>query len=739
MNINIKNRFPIIWCLFLLSLMIGCSTKKDSFVNRTGHTMSTKFNVIYNGQIAFDQAKKQLDDSYEDNFWERLPIEPLKIEEVLIRLPGQAATESSEKQGFEKAEEKAVKAIQKHSMVIDGFEKNKQIDEAYLLLGKSRYFLQRFIPALEAFTFGIENYPNANLYRETKIWKAKAHIRLQNEKLAIETLRTVLRSFELTDEEYEKAHTAMAMAYTQLDSTHLVIDHLKKSTYYFTDKGQSARNLLILGQIYREQEKIDSSNMVFESLTYLKDIPQKYQVHAAIERAKNYSLADSTNMIVYTLQDLIKDRDNRPYLDELYYMSGLLALKNESFDKAKGLFELSIIHNTKKPFQKSLSYEQLGDYYFDKTSFEMAGAYYDSVLQIPIDKNTKRIRRIIRKRESLNDVIYYENIVARNDSILNLTQMTEQERNQYFTGYIKELKTKMEAEKIESEQYNANLGLGDLAQVSNNYDDEGKFYFYNAQVVALGKQQFKNKYGNRPMGDFWLISQNTGLSTDILVKETKVELDTSLLFNVNYYVDQIPKSQQVIDSISLLRNDAYYNLGLIYKEQFKEYEIAALNFEKYLVNDPSENLIVPVKYHLYKTYAFFNTELSNKYRDEIVTNYPESRYALMIKNPKSVLESGDDDKSPEYMYKIAFVCYEEQDYDYSLQTVNEGLDRFKGLEIEAKFELLKAYLLLKTEGEESFVEKLNSIIVNYPNTEESDHAESALEKIKELASEPQQN
>jgi hypothetical protein len=374
MNINIKNRFHIIWCLFLLSLMIGCSTKKDSFVNRTGHTMSTKFNVLYNGQIAFDEAKKQLDDSYEDNFWERLPIEPLKIEETILPLPGQSVTESADKQGFEKAEEKAVKAIQKHSMVIDGFEKNTQIDEAYLLLGKSRYYLQRFIPALEAFTFGIENYPNANLYRETKIWKAKAHIRLQNEKLAIETLRTVLRNFEITDEEYEKANTAMAMAYTQLDSTHLVIDHLKKATYYFTDKGQSARNMIILGQIYREQEKIDSSNMVFESLTYMKDIPQKYKVHAAIERAKNYSLADSTNMIVYTLQDLIKDRDNRPYLDELYYMSGLLALKNENFDKARGLFELSLIHNSKKPFQRSLSYERLGDYYFDKTSFETAGA-----------------------------------------------------------------------------------------------------------------------------------------------------------------------------------------------------------------------------------------------------------------------------------------------------------------------------------------------------------------------------
>ncbi len=718
---------------------MSCSTKKDSFVSRTSHSMSAKFNVLFNGNIAFEEAKTQLDNTYEDNFWERLPIEPLKIEEEIIPFPGQTVNNDNEAQGFDKAEEKAVKSIQKHSMVIDGFEKNNQIDEAYLLLGKSRYYLQRFIPALEAFTFGIENYPNANLYRETKIWKAKAHVRLQNEKLAIETLESVLRSIELTDEEYEKVHTAMAMAYTQLDSTHLVIDHLKKATSYLTDLNQGPRNLFILGQIYREQNKIDSSNMVFESLGYLKKIPQKYKVHATIERAKNYSEADSTSIIVYTLQDLIKNRDNREYLDELYYQAGLISLKNENLEQARGLFELSVIHNTRKPYQKSLSYESLGNFYFDETSFEMAGAYYDSVLQIPIDQNTKRIRKIIRKRESLNDVIYYENIARKSDSILSLVNMTEDERDIYFKGYIEQLKLKYESEQLLKEQTNATAGMGDLAITNNSAADGGSFYFYNPQVVGLGKQQFKNKYGNRSPGDYWLISQNIALNSDVLVTETTVELDTSMLFNAAFYKEQIPKSQGAVDSINYVRNDAYYNLGLIYKEQFREYEIAAVDFEKFLENEPKETLVLPAKYHLYKTYEFFNIEMSNKYREDIVTNYPDSRYTEMIKNPKNVLESSNDDKSPEFMYKTAFICYEEEDFEYSLRTVNDGLERFKGVEIEAKFELLKAYLLYKTVGEELFREKLNTIILNYPNTEESDHAEEALEKLSGLKEKTQQN
>ena len=60
-------------------------------------------------------------------------------------------------------------------------------------------------------------------------------------------------------------------------------------------------------------------------------------------------------------------------------------------------------------------------------------------------------------------------------------------------------------------------------------------------------------------------------------------------------------------------------------------------------------------------------------------------------------------------------------------------------EIERKFELLKAYLLYKTVGEDLFKAKLNDIIVNFPNTEESDHAEEALTKLNEINKTTQQN
>ena len=234
-----KNRLIIITSVLLVLFVVGCSTKKDAFLNRSYHAVSTKYNVLYNGKEALRYGLQELNANYEDNYWEQLPIEPLKVDMILS--PGMSPDTDISPKEFEKAEEKAVKAVQKHSMVIDRQERNNQIDDAYLLLGKARYYSKRFVPSLEAFNYVIFNYPNANLINETKIWRSKAHIRLQNEEQAIEDLTDLLNDKTLDSDIKEYAHTAIAMAYVQMGNTQQVIDHLNKAVLTDYNKEQTAR------------------------------------------------------------------------------------------------------------------------------------------------------------------------------------------------------------------------------------------------------------------------------------------------------------------------------------------------------------------------------------------------------------------------------------------------------------------------------------------------------------------
>ena len=183
--------------LFILAivLMTACSRKKNTFLSRNYHAVTGEFNALYNGGVALDRGKEELALTYRDNFWEVLPVERLELEEEMS-LPGE--TKNPE---FERAEEKAAKAIQRHSIYIDGKEHNPQIDEAYMMLGKARYYDQRFIPAMDAFNFILNKYPTSNSINKAKVWKAKANIRLANEDIAIEDLEQMMKNEDLEDED----------------------------------------------------------------------------------------------------------------------------------------------------------------------------------------------------------------------------------------------------------------------------------------------------------------------------------------------------------------------------------------------------------------------------------------------------------------------------------------------------------------------------------------------------------
>ncbi|MGK0386073.1 MAG: tetratricopeptide (TPR) repeat protein, partial [Patiriisocius sp.] len=190
----------------------ACSRKKNTFLNRNLNAVSTEYNTLYNGNNAFEQGKEGLAQTYRDNYYEILPVERIEvIDEVALTTDGKDPN-------FNRAEEKAVKAIQKHSMYISGKEYNPQIDEAYMLLGKARYYDNRFIPALDAFNFILDKSATSNNVNNAKIWKAKTNIRIDNEDYAIKNLQEMLEEEDLKDEVIADANAMIAQAMINLDS-----------------------------------------------------------------------------------------------------------------------------------------------------------------------------------------------------------------------------------------------------------------------------------------------------------------------------------------------------------------------------------------------------------------------------------------------------------------------------------------------------------------------------------------
>ena len=137
--------------LVVFLLYLACTPNANTYYNRQMQPIVTKYNVLFNGEEAYAKGLNELREKYQDNFSEILPVEP-------IGMTGKVQLDGTGNADFQRAEEKAIKTIQKHSMVFKGVQRNYKIDDAYMLLGQARYYDERFFPALEAFNHLLTNY-----------------------------------------------------------------------------------------------------------------------------------------------------------------------------------------------------------------------------------------------------------------------------------------------------------------------------------------------------------------------------------------------------------------------------------------------------------------------------------------------------------------------------------------------------------------------------------------------------
>ncbi|WP_449404105.1 type IX secretion system periplasmic lipoprotein PorW/SprE [Formosa agariphila] len=717
---------------------MNCSRKKDKFISRNYHAMTTEYNTLYNGNMALEDGRARLNEEYRDDYWNILPVERLDFEEDAM-LPGQSKNET-----FSRSEEKAVKAIQKHSMNIKGKEKNPKMDEAYLLLGKSRYFDQRFVPALEAFNYILYKYALSDKINVARVWREKTNMRLDNDELAIENLKRLLRLEKLDRQELADATSTLAQAYLNIKVVDTAITYLEVAAESTTKNEERGRYLFIKGQLYNTLGYKDSANITFDRVIDMhRKIPRDYYIGAYVEKAKNFDYETGDKLaFAETLSMLEEDRENRPYLGRIYHQVGeyYLATNNDSLGVA--YYNKSLRTERSDKELNARNYKILGDFYFDNAEYKSAGAYYDSTLtNLKVD--SKPYRTIKRERDNLVDVIYYEEISKVDDSIIHLVNLTETDRLAYFESYTDTLKIQAE---LEFERQEAEARAQDMLSSNNGFNVDTKasafqsrdeaaknantFYFYNSTTLAYGKNEFMKIWGDRKNEDNWRWSNmNFSASTGPIGVSAAEGLDlTADIFQPQFYLDQIPTEQKVIDSIVKERNYAYFQLGVIYKEKFSDYELSKSKLQALLESNPEERLIVPAKYNLYKDYELLGqhgeAEIVKK---DIITNHSDSRYAEILSNPNQGL--AEDINSPETIYKMVHDKFDAQQFQDVITLCDKNIRDFEGDDIVAKFALLKATAMGRLYGFETYRSSLNEVATSCPNLPEGQRAEELIRDV----------
>lgn len=529
----------------------------------------------------------------------------------------------------------------------------------------------------------------------------------------------------------------MAQAYINLSKIDTAVQQLKIASAYTKKNPEKGRYYYIIGQLYNELGHKDSANYAFDKVIELnRKSPREYMINAHLQKIQNIPVTKENKLELFEyLTELEEDRENRPFLDKIYRQIAEYHLANKSDSLAIAYFNKSLRNTQNKPQLNALNYENLGEFNFDKNEYKIAGAYYDSTLT-NLNENTKKYRAIKKKLDNLEDVISYEDIVQKADSVITLYNMPIDKQFAYFGAYIKQLKEKDSlASKKEFERQTK--GINAFAETKAGKQNKGKFYFYNITSLGYGKTDFKTRWGDRGLEDNWRWANKNsseGIEEQLADNATQenVPITEEEKYSVGFYMKQIPTDIAIIDSLKTERNLANYQLGLIYKEKFKENLLAAGKLEKVLNSDPEERLILPSKYNLYKIYEESGSPLMAQMKNNIITNHPDSRYAEILLNPQAVLE-GDTD-SPDAKYAELYRQFTNQEYLKVITGSEENISKFTGDPIVPKLELLKANAIGRIQGYTAFEEALNYVALNYPNNPEGKKAKEIIaDQLPKLA------
>ena len=724
----------------LAVLLVCCSPTKNTPIRRGYHNLTSKYNVYFNGNEAYKSGMDNIYSAHEDNFSLVLPIFVYSDKEA-------ALTSYSD---MNRVIEKSEKCMRKHSITAKPkTKKNKKlsdkkkefqnkneyvkwIDNAEILEGKAKTIKQDYFAAIEQFSHIVHQYDEQDTKTEAYIWLARCYTEMEKYQQADDFISTV------TGDMSKVSRKMMApLAQTQADILLRQGRYADAIPYVETavqtirrDKREKIRLMYILAQLYQINEDNRKASEWYQKVID-KNPDYQYVFNARINKASIFSSeSGGSASLQRELTKMLKDDKNTDYLDQIYYALGNIAYNEMRDDDALWYFKQSIAASTTNDNQKSISYLAVADIYFDKPDYRNAQLYYDSAM-VNLPHEYPDYQNIRRKAENLTDLVNCIETIQTQDSLQRLARMSESERNKIIDRKIQEVKNAEQAEK--NRENEAKNELAQAQQMSRqNTQTGGKWYFYNQSSLSLGQDEFRKKWGSRKLEDNWRRSNKTVTEWDDMLstaenneaEDTKKGLDNK---SRDYYLVDIPLTDSAYKVSQQKMEEAYFNLGVVYKDKFADYPLAIDAFTDYMKKYPRSEKEVSAMFNLYKTYLlqkdYANADV---YKKLIIREYPETDYAKILNDPDYYKELERAENELNFMYQVTYRYFLNDECDNVNSTFRYVDSAYPDSRLMPKFALLNTLCMGKQTDSLTFESYLKTYIEKYPKSEEAGYARDVI-------------
>ena len=670
-----KKSYILIAVVALVALLASCSTEKNTSRSRWWHSFNARYNTYYNGSVAYIDASLEKENGNKDNFTEMIPMYTV----------GNKKSRELGKANYDKAIEKCEKAIKLHSITkrpewtksrrkterdiewLSRKEYNPFLWKAWMLMGRSQFYQGAFDEAASTFSYMCRLYATQPaIYGRARAWLAKSYIEQDWLYDAEDVIRNMQRDSIHWRAQKEWDFT-YADYYIHTGDYDKAIPYLKKSIDHEMRKKQKARLCFLLGQLYAATGKNAEAYKAFKSVVR-KNPPYELEFNARIAMTEVMGASQAKKM-VGKLKRMAASDKNKDYLDQVYYAIGNIYLAQKDTLKAISNYEKGNKKATRSGIEKGVLLLKLGDLYWQQEKFSDAQRCYGEAIGL-LDKDRKDYEQLSARSKVLDELVPYTDAIHLQDSLQALAKMSEKDRNAAIDRVIAELKRQEKEQKRLEDEKNAqqtmqrngamgnrnNTNRNNTAHTQQNNRQNAVWYFYNAMAVQQGKQAFEKLWGKRENTDNWQRVNKTvvgNLNGDADMELTEEQKDSIAKAEQaqdsleqlkdsaqndphkrEYYLAQIPFTEDQVATSNLAIMDGLYNSGVIFKDKLDNLDLSKKQFTRLETQYPDFEQKADMYYHLFLLYSRLGQhDVAAGYVEKLKAEYPENQWTILLTDP----------------------------------------------------------------------------------------------------------
>jgi tetratricopeptide (TPR) repeat protein len=515
--------------------------------------------------------------------------------------------------------------------------------------------------------------------------------------------------------------------------------HLTQALSNATNQQEKARWEYLAAQLFEMSGNHKEAEKYYAKvINHTTDLVMEIYARLATIRNDKDGAGKSLEKNAEELVKMAKRDKYEEYQDIIYYMAAQMLLDAGKTDEAMALLKKSTQHRGVDPSQRTKSFLQLADLAFAKRQYRQAYNYYDSIsLSDPLIKDPEALTA---RKKALGIIATQSEIIYRQDSLLRIAAMPEEERKDFVKKLVKAMRKQQGLKDESTNTVNPIQTNNTIDNLFPTSQSRGEWYFYNAASRTRGQSEFKAKWGNRPNIDNWRRSAaiigmagnpanpgqpgNTGNQGNPLAGSNELTYDA-------FYAN-LPLTEEQVKKANDSLQQALFELGKAYIQEIEDCNLGTETLEqlreRYQGFQPMDQVLFNLYYCYNKNGDKAKADAIKKLMSEQFNGSNLTQIVVSGKNPQ-VTQKDVATKAYEDVYDL----FIEGKFDEAVAAKKEADQKYGKNFWTPQLLYIESVYYIKQRNDSAAIRVLTDLIVQFGGTPLATKSQTMIDVLRRRA------